>query len=531
MGKRFASLGHPIFLVALALLVSNDHVLKGSGLLPGVVTGKLSDLAGMIVAPVLVASLVGPYSLARRVAAFALVAALFAAVKLSAGAAALAEIAMGAIGVPWELWADPTDLAMLAIALPLAELVVRHAERGRVLFAGEGSRHARTGLAALSALACVGTSVPEPAPLSFNATAYVVNRTTEPFDLRVRWLAANVRCEMIRDSYELALGREAFGSAVAFRIEPDHTIPLDRQALRFGFESDGSIDAALSQPRTPNACDAVLIEGEGVRSTIVFLEGGTVESVAEHLLPDAVQPSTAGELALTMTAAGFDLVPARIEPRPFIADIGASSCSAPVAYDWSVPAESLANYAVKELDATPDGCTRIVLEQPAEDVPRYVEARRETIYLCVPGTAAAFELGDRITISPLAQDGVAGVHLLRARGSRVAAELYLFRATFGDLTTISVDAFELAVEPSACDGERDACGAYGERGRVSMRGREGTLAPGESARFDEGGGLFRTIYVGDARRGSVTVENACAPELALGGTVLALVQVEYAEAK
>ena len=47
----------PTWVAALALLVANDHWLKGSGMLPGVVTGKLSDFAGMIVAPVLLAAL------------------------------------------------------------------------------------------------------------------------------------------------------------------------------------------------------------------------------------------------------------------------------------------------------------------------------------------------------------------------------------------------------------------------------------------------------------------------------------------
>jgi hypothetical protein len=45
----------PTWLLALVVLALNDHLLKGAGLLPGAVTGKLSDLAGMLVAPVLLA--------------------------------------------------------------------------------------------------------------------------------------------------------------------------------------------------------------------------------------------------------------------------------------------------------------------------------------------------------------------------------------------------------------------------------------------------------------------------------------------
>ena len=51
-------LAHPAWIGALLLLLINDHVLKGAGLLPGWVTGKLSDLAGLFVAPALLAVLV-----------------------------------------------------------------------------------------------------------------------------------------------------------------------------------------------------------------------------------------------------------------------------------------------------------------------------------------------------------------------------------------------------------------------------------------------------------------------------------------
>jgi hypothetical protein len=46
----------PVF--ALVVLALNDHVLKGSGLLPSVVTGKLSDFAGLFYFPLLLVTLV-----------------------------------------------------------------------------------------------------------------------------------------------------------------------------------------------------------------------------------------------------------------------------------------------------------------------------------------------------------------------------------------------------------------------------------------------------------------------------------------
>lgn len=50
-----AALLHPITLGAIALLVINDHVLKRVA--PGILTGKLSDVAGMIFFPLFLAAI------------------------------------------------------------------------------------------------------------------------------------------------------------------------------------------------------------------------------------------------------------------------------------------------------------------------------------------------------------------------------------------------------------------------------------------------------------------------------------------
>jgi len=71
-----------VWWVALAVLVVNDHVLKGAGLLPGWLTGKLSDFAGLVVAPVVVSTIARAQRSAARAACFCLVAILFGATKL-----------------------------------------------------------------------------------------------------------------------------------------------------------------------------------------------------------------------------------------------------------------------------------------------------------------------------------------------------------------------------------------------------------------------------------------------------------------
>ncbi len=48
---------HPLPMAAMVVLGINDHLLKGSGLLPGMVTGILSDFAGLIFFPLFLTAL------------------------------------------------------------------------------------------------------------------------------------------------------------------------------------------------------------------------------------------------------------------------------------------------------------------------------------------------------------------------------------------------------------------------------------------------------------------------------------------
>ena len=146
------------FLGALLVLVVNDWFLKGAGLLPGGVTGKLSDVAGMIVAPVVLVALLALArvpGVARRVAAVGLIAATFAAIKLDALWAqrfdAAVNAALGALSFPLvaHTTVDPTDL----VALPLLGAGVWIAER----LVRDPLLH-RSGALVAGLLACAATS-------------------------------------------------------------------------------------------------------------------------------------------------------------------------------------------------------------------------------------------------------------------------------------------------------------------------------------------------------------------------------------
>lgn len=118
---------HPVTLAAAIALVVNDWVLKRSAA-PAWLTGKLSDVAGLIVAPVALTAAIGlvlwlaaragarvdPWLTRRRLAiAVAATAAVFVTVKLSAAAAATVGAAWGHVAPGARFVADPTDLLAL----------------------------------------------------------------------------------------------------------------------------------------------------------------------------------------------------------------------------------------------------------------------------------------------------------------------------------------------------------------------------------------------------------------------------------
>jgi hypothetical protein len=144
------ALTHPLALAAIALLVINDHVLKQ--LAPGVVTGKLSDFAGLAFFPLLLAACAETAGIRRGlsviVVATVATAIAFAAVKLWTPAGDVYRVAFAALQWPVRaahallsghampglgrvsLVADPTDLvALIALAVPVALARRRLADR------------------------------------------------------------------------------------------------------------------------------------------------------------------------------------------------------------------------------------------------------------------------------------------------------------------------------------------------------------------------------------------------------------------
>ncbi|NUP13026.1 MAG: PQQ-binding-like beta-propeller repeat protein [Polyangiaceae bacterium] len=163
---------HPLWQTSLVALLVNDHLLKGAGILPGWVTGKLSDFAGLVVAPALLAWILRARSRSVWIAAHVAVGVGFALLEWSPAARSV-EALTSALGFPWRLTCDWTDLLALAslfVSFRIAE------ERGTERSAVQRSR-VRAGellLGGAGLLASIATSkAQEPVVLRSPADARV----------------------------------------------------------------------------------------------------------------------------------------------------------------------------------------------------------------------------------------------------------------------------------------------------------------------------------------------------------------------
>jgi hypothetical protein len=106
------AMSHPVVVGAVALLIANDHLLKSSS--PSWITGKLSDVAGVVFFPILAAALLELVTRNRintRITlaiSIAITGVLFAGLQLSSAVGAGYELAMGLLQWPFRLFADPS---------------------------------------------------------------------------------------------------------------------------------------------------------------------------------------------------------------------------------------------------------------------------------------------------------------------------------------------------------------------------------------------------------------------------------------
>ncbi|WP_438035127.1 hypothetical protein [Sorangium sp. So ce204] len=363
MSPRFAVLRHPLFLGALALLVVNDHLLKGAGLLPGALTGKLSDLAGLVVAPVLAAALADARTSRGRALAFAAVAAPFAAIKLSAAAAQLLVGLVGLAGITWRIWQDPTDLAALVVLVPAWRLSARAAS-SRELSARSAEQGSRTGwvleraILGASAVACVATGTP--APEGYFTDAYLINATPGIVDVRVRWVDASLDCSAVTSGDPTRMfGPSAFNLGITYRLDPQDTLPLNRTEAHL---AAGNFEETAPTPE--GRCEVVLLETDGLRPVMAWWSDLQTVMIPQKVNDDSDfwkdAETVAGRVALkpdTMVA------PGQVKTGALLTNVGPSSCAgAPQSsFQWAGPWSKQVVGEIAHIDALSDGCIELTM--------------------------------------------------------------------------------------------------------------------------------------------------------------------------
>ncbi len=164
-GLPVEEFAHPWPLLAMALLGVNDHILKGSGWLPGWMTGKISDFAGLFFFPLFVTAALDTllyvafrvsggrtprYSLRmwKLYGAVAFTAILFVPLKLSDSWGTLYIQAMHVLDVfDWfggfQVTKDPTDIIavlMFPLVILFGRRFVRRIPMGRLAELAAASR-------------------------------------------------------------------------------------------------------------------------------------------------------------------------------------------------------------------------------------------------------------------------------------------------------------------------------------------------------------------------------------------------------
>jgi hypothetical protein len=394
---------HPLWLTSLAVLVLNDHVLKGASILPGVVTGKLSDFAGLAVAPVLLAALVRVRGSRGLRAAHVAVGLVFSAIQLSALAASLWSGAMAAVGFPWVITRDATDLVALP-ALLLSYHVLRAAMRRPAPTSARRSAEllaAGTGL-----LCCAATSPPpgEPFRSPLWTDVYVHNTSDQAVVVRMRALANTVvlDCSAVAEDPGRLISEPLFGASESFLLDPDQNF-----GLRLNNEWDEWDSGGIDEDGEPveRDCYAVLLDVDGLPPAVAFW---TLGDVPLHDVPGVgaeeseprgrieLKPSGDPDTLGTYEAVGDDVlyvVPAAAPPI-------AGAC-APQSdggrIEWSEPLPE-GTWELVAITRGADGCFALDLGI-RDDADQIIEQNRW--YLCAPLAELSLEPGRIVGVASL----------------------------------------------------------------------------------------------------------------------------------
>ena len=466
------------WVAALVVLVVNDHALKGSGLLPGALTGKLSDFAGLLLAPALLATLVRARSTQALLACHVAVGLVFAGIQLSLPFAELWSAAMGLLGHPWTITRDPSDLIALPMLLVSWRVLVAKMAVEQPI-ALELRRLAVAGLSMVGLWSSVATSDVESSIDTNNewyeditGNLYVNNANDYDIAVHVRPLRPEVTldCEQIANDPGRLLPEQAFGEAVHWVLPARTNLPI--------VANDNLL-----------ACSAVWVSGEGVPPMILFwfaddypatwFAGQTFADEALDWGGSALAFDDQGATWIGGEAFRFAIdtsVPAQDE-----------SCvpanEARVDWDNFLPRDRPLELVA--IDYGPDGCFEL-------DLIDLWNETSSTAYVCGPESALPFAPGEQLQFSEGGAGGVqrwltvqridplTGQVLLAADGApELRVDFLRGTSTIGNLQTL-VQVPVTAIPRPSCEWEiDDACASVDRPFELAVVGVEGTLAAGD----------------------------------------------------
>lgn len=369
------ALAHPVWVGALVVLLANDHVLKGAAILPVALTGKLSDVAGLIVAPILLASLLRLRSQRGLMGSHLAVGLVFTALQLSSAVSESWAVLWSTFAWGWSTTMDPTDLlALPALGLSWAVLVPAAQRRTTVAPAW------RATLLGLGTLGCVATSQSDRERdtswgwADIQAVIYLHNANDTTTKVSIRALRSDIKtdCEQIGLDPAMRWVESAFEPAAVWELPPGTNVPLVTDISPCGA---AIVTTGESPPKL------VFWKGAGsvldLRTHAGEEEGRSTSPAAVNLVGDSLTAVTQGVL--------WDW-------RPL--EDGAETCEdlgGRHGLDWTL---STGTYTLTSIEEGVDGCFALGLDGNAANQ-----------YLCLPASLFVFEVGETVDI------GVSGEYL------------------------------------------------------------------------------------------------------------------------
>lgn len=516
----------PAWIAALALLIANDHLFKGSGLLPGAVTGKLSDFAGLLMAPALLAAVVGVRSRRALAACHVAVGLVFAGIQLSLGFADQWSALMGATGHPWVITRDPSDLIALPMLLVSWALFVPHMQ---VDPNGEGAPSLWTPWkrAAVGALTVVGlwSTVATSEGPDLDDTwyqdvfgqLYINNANDFEIGLFIRPLRDDLSldCGAVAEDPGRLLNDAAFGEAEHWLLPGRTNVAI---AVATGQTGQGS-------------CGAALVAGEGIPPQIVFFDASTYGERWFSGQTFEVESLDVGGMAVVFGDSGGEWIggeDVRFTPDDSTPpqDPVCDPSPAESRVDWS-PVETTTPTRIESLDPGVDGCFGLELQ------PVVLEDNEVTDvgspfpwYLCVPAATMPFQAGDIITAEATLGGGGTPMRTLEVHridpttmfpevdgmGRFMLRALYNRGASATGQLEGDVDANLVSLPTLNCPWQVEAGCATVERTiDVGSSDAVGLLEIGETVVFEDdpgGDGYMRTAVLSYARERAV-IDTQC----------------------